>query len=297
MTTVRSSGPVCRRVRPGMGDDAHVESAAAAETQIHRPAPSDTQGSQQPPGAAGTASGKADAQQAPETVTHTIPPRCRARTRLYRDGALAAEGFPATEIKQRIAQGHCTVWLDLYDPETDDLAVAHRGVRAAPAGRRGRGPRARSGPSSTATTTTCSSRLRRRARRRHRHADTSEIAAFITTGRTDHRPQGRPLRHRRRGPRWDDAPRPGRARRRLPAARAARPASSTGTSTPCSRSTPQIEGLEDLLFADDRRGQGRAAAQLRAAQEPGPAAPGRAAHARGASTPSCAATCTSSTTR
>lgn len=56
-------------------------------------------------------------------MTHTIPPRCRARTRLYRDGALAAEGFPATEIKQRIAQGHCTVWLDLYDPEIEDLAV------------------------------------------------------------------------------------------------------------------------------------------------------------------------------
>jgi magnesium transporter len=106
-----------------MGDDAHVELAAAAETQTHRPAPSDTQGSQQPPGAAGTASGKADAQQAPETVTHTIPPRCRARTRLYRDGALAAEGFPATEIKQRLAHGHTVVWLDLHDPEIDDLAV------------------------------------------------------------------------------------------------------------------------------------------------------------------------------
>jgi magnesium transporter len=52
-----------------------------------------------------------------------IPPRCRARTRLYRDGALAAEGFPATEIKQRLAQGHSTIWLDLYDPEIDDLAV------------------------------------------------------------------------------------------------------------------------------------------------------------------------------
>jgi magnesium transporter len=36
---------------------------------------------------------------------------------------LAAEGFPATEIKQRIAQGHCAVWLDLYDPEIEDLAV------------------------------------------------------------------------------------------------------------------------------------------------------------------------------
>src|SRR5690242_10546298 len=105
-----------------MADDGPVELAAAAETQT-RSAPSDAQAPPQPHVAAGRASGKADAQQAPQTVTHTIPPRCRARTRLYRDGALAAEGFPATEIKQRLAQGHSTVWLDLYDPEIEDLVV------------------------------------------------------------------------------------------------------------------------------------------------------------------------------
>src|SRR6185312_12706227 len=104
-----------------MADEVHVELAARAET---RPtAPSDKPVSEPPPGAAGTASGKSDAQQAPQTVTETVPPRCRARTRLYRDGALAAEGFPATEINQRLAQGHAAVWLDLYDPEIDDLAV------------------------------------------------------------------------------------------------------------------------------------------------------------------------------
>ncbi|MBV9920320.1 MAG: magnesium transporter CorA family protein [Pseudonocardia sp.] len=104
-----------------MADDAHVELAASAETQ--QTAPSDKPVSRQPPVAAGTVPGKPDEQQAPETVTHTVPPRCRARTRLYRDGALAAEGFPATEIKKRLAQGRSTVWLDLYDPEIDDLTV------------------------------------------------------------------------------------------------------------------------------------------------------------------------------
>jgi magnesium transporter len=106
-----------------MADDAHVELAARAQTQKHPAAPSDTPASPQPPGATGRASGKSDAQQAPEAVTHTIPPRCRARTRLYRDGALAAEGFPATEIKQLLTHDHAAVWLDLYDPEIDDLAV------------------------------------------------------------------------------------------------------------------------------------------------------------------------------
>jgi magnesium transporter len=106
-----------------MADDAHIELAASAETETHPAAPSDEPASPPLPGATGTASGQSDAQQAPEAVTHTIPPRCRARTRLYRDGAVAAEGFPATEIKQRLAHGHTVVWLDLYDPEIDDLAV------------------------------------------------------------------------------------------------------------------------------------------------------------------------------
>ena len=36
---------------------------------------------------------------------------------------MAAEGFPAAEIKQRLAQGGAAVWLDLYDPEIEDLTV------------------------------------------------------------------------------------------------------------------------------------------------------------------------------
>jgi magnesium transporter len=104
-----------------MADEAHRELTATAKAD--QTARSGRNVGDRPPGAAGRASVKPDEQQAPETVTHTVPPRCRARTRHYHDGALAAEGFPASEINQRLAQGHSTVWLDLYDPEIDDLAV------------------------------------------------------------------------------------------------------------------------------------------------------------------------------
>ena len=53
------------------------------------------------------------------TGVHT----CRAYTRAYRDGAVVAEGFPATEISDYLAQDGTVVWLDLEDPDRDDLAV------------------------------------------------------------------------------------------------------------------------------------------------------------------------------
>ena len=104
-----------------MADDAHVDLAALAET--HPTARSPKAACEQPPESTGASVSKPDVQQAPEAVTHAVPPRCRARTRLYRDGAMAAEGFPAAEIKQRLAQGGAAVWLDLYDPEIEDLTV------------------------------------------------------------------------------------------------------------------------------------------------------------------------------
>src|SRR5690348_1850487 len=62
--------------------------------------------------------------EAAAAVTDAIPPRCKARTRLYRDGHVQAEGFPADEISQRLADDkEATVWLDLYDPEIEDLAI------------------------------------------------------------------------------------------------------------------------------------------------------------------------------
>lgn len=51
------------------------------------------------------------------------PTLCQARTRLYRDGVLKAEGFPVTEISDHLRVEGVTVWLDLHDPGVEDLAV------------------------------------------------------------------------------------------------------------------------------------------------------------------------------
>ncbi|MFC1400763.1 MULTISPECIES: magnesium transporter CorA family protein [Streptacidiphilus] len=44
-----------------------------------------------------------------------------ARTRLYRNGTLALENFPAQDISDYVCQPDCTVWLDLCDPEPADF--------------------------------------------------------------------------------------------------------------------------------------------------------------------------------
>jgi len=48
---------------------------------------------------------------------------CRAHTRAYRDGVVLAEGFPSTEISDYLQQAGTVVWVDLEDPDRDDLAV------------------------------------------------------------------------------------------------------------------------------------------------------------------------------
>ena len=49
--------------------------------------------------------------------------RCQARTRLYRDGRLELEGFPVAEISEHLADETVTIWLDLRNPDHDDLSV------------------------------------------------------------------------------------------------------------------------------------------------------------------------------
>jgi magnesium transporter len=67
--------------------------------------------------------------QDPDTVASTCvcassSTKCQARTRLYRGGALAAEGFPPLEISEHLASDESAfVWLDLRNPDHDDLAV------------------------------------------------------------------------------------------------------------------------------------------------------------------------------
>ncbi len=60
---------------------------------------------------------------AASTICDVSPTRCQARTRLYRDGRLELEGFPVAEISDHLADEAVTVWLDLRDPDHNDLAV------------------------------------------------------------------------------------------------------------------------------------------------------------------------------
>lgn len=45
------------------------------------------------------------------------------RTRLYRSGVLEAENFPVEDISQHLTQPGVTVWLDLCQPDADDLTT------------------------------------------------------------------------------------------------------------------------------------------------------------------------------
>jgi magnesium transporter len=63
----------------------------------------------------------------PDTVAASAicgetPTKCQARTRLYRNGRLVSEGFPVADISDRLDDG-AVVWLDLRDPDREDLAV------------------------------------------------------------------------------------------------------------------------------------------------------------------------------
>lgn len=57
------------------------------------------------------------------SISTVTPTRCQARTRLYRDGALIAEGFPVEDISEHIREDSAVVWLDLLDPDQQDLTV------------------------------------------------------------------------------------------------------------------------------------------------------------------------------
>ena len=42
-------------------------------------------------------------------------------TRLYRDGKLAREGFPISEVSEMIGDESAVVWFDLCDPSHEEL--------------------------------------------------------------------------------------------------------------------------------------------------------------------------------
>jgi magnesium transporter len=56
-------------------------------------------------------------------ISQSTPTKCQARTRLYRGGNLELEGFPVADISDHLADEAVTIWLDLRDPDRDDLAV------------------------------------------------------------------------------------------------------------------------------------------------------------------------------
>jgi magnesium transporter len=60
---------------------------------------------------------------AASTICQVSPTKCQARTRLYRDGQLELEGFPVADISDHIDQPGVTIWLDLRDPDREDLEV------------------------------------------------------------------------------------------------------------------------------------------------------------------------------
>jgi magnesium transporter len=52
------------------------------------------------------------------------PTSCQARTRLYQGGKLTAEGFPPQDISEHLAADESAyVWLDLRNPDREDLAL------------------------------------------------------------------------------------------------------------------------------------------------------------------------------
>ena len=60
---------------------------------------------------------------AASAICESTPTKCQARTRLYRNGVLEAEGFPVDKISDYLEDDSAVVWLDLRDPDRGDLDV------------------------------------------------------------------------------------------------------------------------------------------------------------------------------
>ena len=158
---------------------------------------------------------------AASTVCEVTPTRCQARTRLYRDGRLELEGFPVAEISDHLTDEAVTIWLDLRDPDRDDLAVLSEEFGLHPLAiedavyEHERAKLDRYG--SHLFLTAYGARLDMASGK----LATSELSAFVT-------PQALITVRKDDGldigavvERWDASPGPGQVRRRLPAARLA----------------------------------------------------------------------------
>ena len=56
-------------------------------------------------------------------ICKSTPTKCQARTRLYREGVLALEGFPVADISEYLGDESAVIWLDLHEPDLADLEV------------------------------------------------------------------------------------------------------------------------------------------------------------------------------
>src|SRR5215469_1366379 len=75
------------------------------------------------PAMAQTLQGRDPSAAAASAVSDPTPAKCQAHTRLYRDGRLELEGFPVSQISEHMTDESVMVWLDLRNPDHDDLAV------------------------------------------------------------------------------------------------------------------------------------------------------------------------------
>jgi magnesium transporter len=76
-----------------------------------------------PFGLANAAPSQREETPAASTICQITPTRCQARTRLYRDGKPELDGFPVADISEYLADKSVTIWLDLRNPDHEDLAV------------------------------------------------------------------------------------------------------------------------------------------------------------------------------
>ncbi len=76
-----------------------------------------------PSGLANAAGSQRQEMVAASSICQISPTRCQARTRLYRDGRLELQGFPVADISEYLPDESVTIWLDLRDPDHDDLVV------------------------------------------------------------------------------------------------------------------------------------------------------------------------------
>ena len=78
---------------------------------------------QPPPLAARTFRGHDPDTALASALSVSTPTKCQARTRLYRNGKLVGQGFPVADISEYLRDKGAVIWLDLRDPDREDLAV------------------------------------------------------------------------------------------------------------------------------------------------------------------------------